>query len=52
MKRILLITVLIAGFGVNQSEAQFLKELKIRHLKEARMWLSGKQPKKAADKNR
>jgi hypothetical protein len=50
MKRILFITVLIAGFGVNHSKAQFLKELKDRTIERSKDVIIGKTADKAADK--
>ncbi|GAB1453437.1 hypothetical protein MASR2M47_34930 [Draconibacterium sp.] len=50
MKKILMIAVLIAGFGVNQSNAQFLKELRDRTLEKSKDMVIDKTADKAADK--
>lgn len=50
MKRILMIAVLIAGFGVNQSQAQFLKDLKERTIERSKDIIIAKTADKAADK--
>lgn len=50
MKRILLIAVVIAGFGVTQSKAQFLKDLKDRALERGKDVIIGKTADKVADK--
>jgi hypothetical protein len=50
MKRIVLIAVLIAGIGVNQSNAQFLKDLKDRAIERSKDVVIGKTADKAAEK--
>lgn len=50
MKRVLLIAVLIAGVGVSQANAQFLRELKDRAIERSKDVVIGKTAEKAADK--
>jgi hypothetical protein len=50
MRRILLIAVLIAGFGTINVNAQFLKELKNQALERSKDVVIGKTAEKAADK--
>lgn len=50
MKKTLLIAILIASFGVSQSSAQFLKELKSRAMEKSKDVIIGKTADKAADK--
>lgn len=50
MKQLVLIAVLIAGFGVSHSNAQFLKELRDRTLEKTKDVVIGKTADKAADK--
>ena len=50
MKRILLIAILLATFGVSQSHAQFLKKLKERAMEKTQEMVINKAADKVADK--
>lgn len=50
MKKILVITILLISFGVNQSKAQFLKKLKDRALQKTEQLVIEKAANKVADK--